>query len=95
MDKKSVIIAIVLGAILGIFILHPLWMSIHAVDGQHDTDISWLDFVVQAYRSTFTFKELGATLLSIFVGTTISIFVLMFNKRKGRKFLNKKNEPLK
>jgi len=85
MNKRSLILAVIIGIALGILVFHPLWVSLHAFDGLHDDDSSWLDFVALAYKKAFTFEHLVHTVLSVFAGILISILVLLMRVRKKHK----------
>jgi predicted small secreted protein len=87
MNKKSFTRAVIIGIALGVLVLHPLWVSVHAFDGQHE-DSSWLDFVVLAYRQSLSFKDIGHTFLSVVAGILVSVFVLMIKARKKRNNVN-------
>lgn len=90
MNKKSLIYATVLGIALGILVLHPLWVSLHALDGQHSEDGSVLNFMAVAYKQAFTFDDLGHTLISVFAGVLIAVLVLTMRDRKKRSRSNNK-----
>jgi uncharacterized membrane protein YadS len=85
MNKKSLIYAAIIGIALGILVLHPLWVSLHAFDGLHGEDSSWLDFAIVAYKKAFTFEHLLHVFLSVLTGILISILVLMFKVRRTHK----------
>jgi hypothetical protein len=83
MNKKSLIYATVLGIALGILVLHPLWVSLHAFDGLHGEDSSWLDFALVAYKKAFTFEHWLHVFLSVLTGILIAFLVLMLKVRKA------------
>jgi uncharacterized membrane protein YadS len=85
MNKKSLIYATVIGIALGILVLHPLWVSLHAFDGLHGEDNSWLDFAMIAYKKAFTFEHLLHVFLSVLTGILIAFLVLMLKVRKAHK----------
>ena len=82
MNKKSLTYAVIIGIALGILVLHPLWVSLHAFDGLHDEDSTWLGFVILAYKKAFTFDHLLHVFLSVVTGILISILVLMMQVRR-------------
>lgn len=84
MNKKSLTRAVILGIILGLIVLHPLWVSVHAFDGQHG-DSSWMDFISQSYNEALSFDDMEHTLLSVVAGILMSIFVTMIVARKKKK----------
>lgn len=84
MNKKSFTRAVIIGIVLGMLVLHPLWVSVHAFDAQHENS-SWLDFVVMAYRQSLSLKDIGHTFLSVVAGILVSVFVLMRKARKKTK----------
>jgi len=92
MNKKSLIRALIAGVALGILVLHPLWVSIHAYDGQHGENSSWLGFVVQAYREVFTFQDIGHVVISILAGISISVFMVMITARTKQKKIDTDNK---
>ncbi len=85
MNKRSLTLAVIIGIALGILVLHPIWVSLHAFDGMHDDNTSWLDFVALSYQEVFSFKDLGHSILSILAGIVLSVFVLMLRARKKTK----------
>jgi len=85
MNKRSITIATIVGIALGILVLHPLWVSLHAFDGMHGEDNSWLDFAIIAYKKAFTFEHFLHVFLSVLTGILLSILVLMFKVRKTHK----------
>ncbi len=91
MNKKSLTLAAIIGVALGIFVLHPLWVSFHAFDGQHGENSSWLEFMVRAYPHSLSFVDIQHTLVSIFSGIVISVFVLMMVVRKKRKSIGRES----
>ena len=82
MNKKSLTYAVIIGIALGILVLHPLWVSLHAFNGLHDEDSTWLGFVILAYKKAFTFDHLLHVFLSVVTGILISILVLMMQVRR-------------
>ena len=89
MNKKSLIYATILGIALGILVLHPLWVSLHAFDGQHSEDGSALKFMAVAYKQAFTFNDLGHTMIAVFAGVLLAVLVLTMRDRKKRSRPNK------
>jgi predicted small secreted protein len=85
MNKKSLTYAIIIGIAAGILIFHPLWVSLHAFDGLHEDDSSWLGFVILAYKKAFTFEHLLHVVLSVFTGILVAILVLMMKVRNKHK----------
>ena len=85
MSKKSFIRALVIGVLIGTLVLHPLWVSLHAFDGLHSEDASWLNFVAEAYQEVFSFNDIVHLSISIFVGFAISLFVIMFRVQQKQK----------
>ncbi len=85
MNKRSLTLAVIIGIALGILVLHPIWVSLHAFDGMHDDNTSWLDFVALSYQEVFSFKDLVHSILSILAGIVLSVFVLMLRARKKTK----------
>ena len=91
MNKKSLTLAAIIGIALGILVLHPLWVSLHAFDGLHSDNESWLNFVSLAYKEVFSFNDLGHLFMSIATGIILSVFVLMLKARKQHKNAGNKN----
>jgi len=85
MNKRSLTQAVIIGIALGILVFHPFWVSLHALDGLHDENISMLDFAVMAYREVFSFEHFVHTIISIFAGIIVSVLVLMMRVRKKQK----------
>ncbi len=90
MNRKSLTLAVVIGIAFGILVLHPLWVSLHAFDGLHEEDSSWLGFVLLAYKKAFTFEHLLHVVLSVFTGILVSVLVLMMRVRK--KYRNNRSQ---
>ncbi len=85
MNKRSFIIAVIIGVALGFLVIHPLWVSLHAFDGMHSENMSWLDFAATAYREAFAFEHLVHLFVSIFSGILLSVLVIMMRARNRHK----------
>ncbi|HNP19758.1 MAG TPA: hypothetical protein PKL31_15070 [Fulvivirga sp.] len=85
MNKQSIILALVIGTMVGILVLNPLWISIHAFDGLHNNSDSFVDIVIMAYKQTLTTDDLWHKTLFVFVGILLSFFYLMLDTRNTKK----------
>ncbi len=85
MNKKLLVRAAVLGTALGILVLHPLWVSMHAFDGMHGEDYSWLDFAMVAYTEVFEFEHLLHPFVAIFAGLLLAFLVLITRVRQSQR----------
>ncbi len=81
MSKKSIALAVIIGIALGMFIIQPLAMSLHAFD-EHAGDTPWLEYLGNAYTQMFSFTNIGVTLLSIFSGIMTVVLIVMIKSRK-------------
>ena len=84
MKKKSVILSMVIGILLGIIVIRPIWKSIHALDNDHG-DTSWLDFMKTSFVEVFSLEHLDETLWSVVFGIGLCILFFMINARRVKK----------
>lgn len=89
MKKKSIILSVVIGILLGIIVIRPIWKSIHALDNDHG-DTSWLDFMKTSFVEVFSLEHLDETLWSAVFGIALSVLVFMIKARR----VKRKGEPL-
>ncbi|MBN8577963.1 MAG: hypothetical protein J0L66_13545 [Cytophagales bacterium] len=81
MKKKSILIAIIVGILLGVLVIRPLTMFTHFFD-EHTAGTSWLDYLGNSYLEILTFKDFGNTFFSILGGIMICMLVVMIKARK-------------
>jgi hypothetical protein len=81
MNKKSIVLAVIIGTALGMFVIRPLSMSLHVFD-EHAGGVSWLDYLGSAYSEVLSLKDFGLTLLSIFSGILTVVLFVMIKSRK-------------
>ena len=84
MKKKSIILTVIIGIMLGIIVIRPIWKSVHAFDSAHG-DTSWVDFMVTSFVEVFSFEHFDETLWSVLFGVTVSILFLMIKVRRTKK----------
>ena len=84
MKKKSIILTVLTGILLGIIVFRPIWKSIHALDSDHG-ETSWLDFMKASFVEVFSMEHLDETLFSILFGVTLCVLVLMIKARRTKK----------
>lgn len=84
MKKRSIILSVVIGILLGIIVLRPIWKSIHALDSDHG-DTSWLDFMKTSFVEVFSMEHLDETLWSAVFGIALCILLFMINARRVKK----------
>ena len=89
MKKKSIVLAVVIGILLGVVVIRPIWKSIHALDSDHG-DTSWLDFMKTSFVEVFSMEHLDETLWSAVFGIALSVLVFMIMARR----VKRKGEPL-
>ena len=81
MKKKSIILTVVIGILLGIIVFRPIWKSIHALDSDHG-DTSWVDFMKTSFVEVFSLEHLDETLWSAVFGIALSALFFMIKARR-------------
>lgn len=83
MNKKSISKAVIVGILLGVFVIRPLTMFPHFFD-EHTAGTSWLGFLGNSYLEILSFKNFVNTLFSILGGVMVCMLVVMIKGRKKR-----------
>ncbi len=81
MKKKSILIAVITGILLGIFVIRPLTMFVHFFD-EHNVGTSWLNYLGNCYLEILSFKDFGNTFFSMLGGIMVCMLVVMIKARK-------------
>lgn len=84
MKKKSIILSAVIGILLGIIVIRPIWKTIHAFDSTHG-DTSWADFMITSFVEVFALEHLDETLWSVLFGVILCILFAMIRTRRSKK----------
>lgn len=84
MKKKSIILTVVIGILLGIIVIRPAWKSIHSLDSAHG-DTSWLDFMKTSFVEVFSLEHLDETLWSVVFGIALAVLFFMIKARRTKK----------
>lgn len=83
-NLKAILLAFATGTLLGIFVIQPVIISLHAFDA-HAEGESWLPYLMNAYTQVLSFSDIKGTLLAVFYGVMASFFVMMLVTRKKKK----------
>lgn len=84
MKKKSIILSVVIGILLGIIVIRPIWKSIHALDSAHG-DTSWADFIKTSFVEVFSLEHPDETLWSVVSGIALTTLFFMIRARRTKK----------
>lgn len=84
LNQRATLLAVTSGILLGIFVIQPITISLHAFD-PHTESEGWFPYLMNAYEQVLSFNDIKGTLLSMFYGVIASFFVMMLVTRKKKK----------
>lgn len=83
-NKKAIVLAITSGILLGIFVIQPITISLHALDS-HVQGESWFPYLTNSYGQVLSFTDIKGTLLAMFYGVMAALFVMMITTKRKKK----------
>ncbi|MEZ4945085.1 MAG: hypothetical protein R2804_06130 [Cyclobacteriaceae bacterium] len=83
-NKKAIVLAITSGILLGIFVIQPITISLHAFDS-HVQGESWFPYLTNSYGQVLSFTDIKGTLLAMFYGVMAALFVMMITTKRKKK----------
>ncbi len=83
-NKKAIVLAITSGILLGIFVIQPITISLHAFDSHVQVE-SWFPYLTNSYGQVLSFTDIKGTLLAMFYGVMAALFVMMITTKRKKK----------
>jgi len=83
-NKKAIVLAVASGILLGVFVIQPITVSLHAFDS-HVQGESWFSYLMDSYGQVLSFTDMKGTLLAMFYGVMAALFVMMITTKRRKK----------